>query len=108
MVFSIFHFLKHLINEGERDSGAKRPGFFRTYNPTVRWSDNSFISLKVNTITCVIWDQKLNRTVYSPKKGPEHRKLDIIDGQTIGRATQELKKHIYGLHKNLDPVVKNR
>ena len=32
------------------------------------------------------------RTVYSPKKGPEHRKQDIIDGQTIGRATQELKK----------------
>ena len=37
---------------------------------------------------------------------------DIIDGQAIGRATQELKKnHIYeqhGLHKNLDPVVMNR
>ena len=36
---------------------------------------------------------------------------DIIDGQTIGRATQELKKHIYEqheLHKNLDPVVMNR
>jgi hypothetical protein len=33
-----------------------------------------------------------NRTVYSPKKGPEHRKHDIIDGQTIGRATQKLKK----------------
>ena len=46
------------------------------------------------------------------KKGPEHRKHDIIDGQTIGRDTQELKKtHIYeqhGLHKNLDPVVMNR
>ena len=27
-----------------------------------------------------------------PKKGPEHRKHDIIDGQTIGRATQELNK----------------
>jgi hypothetical protein len=25
-------------------------------------------------------------------RGPEHRKHDIIDGQTIGRATQELKK----------------
>jgi len=25
-----------------------------TYNPTVRWSDKCFISLKVNTITCVI------------------------------------------------------
>jgi hypothetical protein len=36
-----------------------------------------------------------NRTVYSPKKGPEHRKHDIIDGQTIGRATQELKKNTY-------------
>ena len=24
--------------------------------------------------------------------GPEHRKHDIIDRQTIGRATQELKK----------------
>jgi hypothetical protein len=38
---------------------------------------------------------------------PEHRKHDIIDRQTIGRATQELKKHIYeqrGLHKNLDPI----
>jgi hypothetical protein len=34
-------------------------------------------------------------TVYSPKKGPEHRKHDIIDGQTIGRATQELKKNTY-------------
>jgi hypothetical protein len=48
---------------------------------------------------------------YSPKKGPEHRKHDIIDGQTIGRDTQELKKHIYeqhGLHKNLDPIVMNR
>jgi hypothetical protein len=33
-----------------------------------------------------------NRTVYSSKKGPEHRKHDIIDGQTIGRDTQELKK----------------
>jgi hypothetical protein len=48
----------------------------------------------------------------SPKKGPELWKHDIIDGQTIGRATQELKKtHIYeqhGLHKNLDPVVMNR
>jgi hypothetical protein len=37
---------------------------------------------------------------------------DIIDGQTIGRATQELKKnHIYeqrGLHKDLDPIVMNR
>ena len=31
----------------------------------------------------------------SPKKGPEHRKHDIIDGQTIGRATQELKKNTY-------------
>ena len=44
-------------------------------------------------------------------KGPEHRKHDIIDGQTIGRATQELKKHIYeqrGLHKDLDPIVMNR
>jgi hypothetical protein len=30
--------------------------------------------------------------IYSPKKGPEYRKHDIIDGQTIGRATQELKK----------------
>ena len=52
-----------------------------------------------------------NRNVYSPKKGPEHRKHDIIDGQTIGRATQELKKHIYeqrGLHKDLDPIVMNR
>ena len=48
----------------------------------------------------------------SPKKGPEHRKHDIIDGQTIGRATQELKKpHIYeqrGLHKDLDSIVMNR
>ena len=38
-------------------------------------------------------------------------KHDIIDGQIIGRATQELKKHIYeqhGLHKNLDQVVMNR
>jgi hypothetical protein len=39
----------------------------------------------------------------------EHRKHDIIDEQTIGRATQELKKtHIYeqrGLHKDLDPIV---
>jgi hypothetical protein len=34
-----------------------------------------------------------NRTVYSPKKGPEHRKHDIIDEQTIGRATQELNKN---------------
>jgi hypothetical protein len=53
-----------------------------------------------------------NRTVYSPKKGPEHRKHDIIDEQTIGRATQELKKtHIYeqrGLHKDLDPIMMNR
>ena len=47
-----------------------------------------------------------------PKKGPEHWKHDIIDGQTIGRATQELKKnHIYeqrGLNKDLDPIVMNR
>jgi hypothetical protein len=45
-------------------------------------------------------------------KGPEHWKHDIIDGQTIGRATQELKKnHIYeqrGLNKDLDPIVMNR
>jgi hypothetical protein len=34
----------------------------------------------------------MNRTVYSPKKGLEHRKHDIIDGQTIGRDTQEIKK----------------
>jgi hypothetical protein len=33
-----------------------------------------------------------NKTVYSPKKGPEHRKHDIIDGQTIDRAIQGLKK----------------
>ena len=40
-----------------------------------------------------------NRTVYSSKKGPEHRKHDIIDGQTIGRDTQELKKpHIHEQH----------
>ena len=35
----------------------------------------------------------------------------ISDGHTIGRATQELTKHIYeqhGLRKNLDPVVMNR
>ena len=40
-----------------------------TYNPTVRQSDGPifrqsdkcFISLKVNTITCVIWGQKPNR-----------------------------------------------
>ena len=32
-----------------------------TYNPTVRRSDKCFISLKVNTITYVIWGQKPNR-----------------------------------------------
>ena len=35
----------------------------------------------------------------------------ISDGQTIGRDTQELKKHIYEQHKlykNLDPVAMNR
>ena len=34
----------------------------------------------------------------------------ISDRHTIGRATQELKKHIYeqhGLHKNMDSVVMN-
>jgi hypothetical protein len=53
--------------------------------------------------------QKPNRLL--TKERSEHRKHDIIDGQTIGKATQELKKHIYeqhGIHKNLDQVVMNR
>ena len=33
----------------------------RSDSPTVRQSDKCFISLKVNTITCVIWCQKPNR-----------------------------------------------
>ena len=33
----------------------------RSDSPTVRQSDKCFISLKINTITCVIWGQKTNR-----------------------------------------------
>jgi hypothetical protein len=63
--------------------------------------------LKVNTITCVIWGQKPNRLL--TKERSRTSETHIIDGQTIGRATQELKKtHIYeqhGLHKNLEYPV---
>jgi hypothetical protein len=31
------------------------------FDPIVRQSDKCYISLKVNTITCVIWGQKPNR-----------------------------------------------
>ena len=34
-----------------------------------------------------------NRTVYSPKKGPEHRKHDIIDEQTIWQGHTRAKKN---------------
>ena len=55
----------------------------RSYNPIVRQSDGPIVYNMCNMGS---------ETVYSPKKGQEHRKHDIIDGQTIGRATQELKK----------------
>jgi hypothetical protein len=49
-----------------------------------------------------------NRTVYSPKKGPEHWKHDIIDGQTIGRATQEHKRNEINEYKKKRNTQKKR
>jgi hypothetical protein len=81
--------------------------------PIIRQSDsptNAIFLWNISyTITCVIWGQKPNRLLTKERSRTSETRYHRR--QTIGRATQELKKHIYeqrGLHKNLDPIVMNR
>ena len=79
-------------------------------SPTVRQFDKCFISLKVNTITCVIWGQKSNRLLTIERSRTSetryHRRTNNWQGYTRTKKTHIYEQH--GLHKNLDPVVMNR
>ena len=55
-------------------------------SPIIRQSDKCFISLKVNTITCVIWDQKPNRLLTKERSRTSetryHRRTNNWQGHT--------------------------
>jgi hypothetical protein len=58
----------------------------RSDSPIVRQSDKCFISLKVNTITCVIWSQKPNRLLTKERSRTSetryHRRTNNWQGYT--------------------------